>query len=268
MYYLLTAGGAHLPLKKRTSMLNKLKAWIAPNTVTKDPNDKILVLDAAGKVGLDKIYEEMKGEDTGLRQETIVHVVSLYERVVARLLMNGYQVNTGLFYAVPRLTGVVEGGRWNPARNSIYVSFNQDRVLCEEIRKTEVEILTEKPDVMYVIETEDKATGRKDGSMTPGRNFSIRGSYLRVVGNDAAVGVTFSHSETKAVTKLTPDFFGLNNPAELMFVVPQLASGTYELCVTTQYARNNTLLKQTRSLSITVTVGIEDGPESEKPDEI
>lgn len=29
-------------------MQNKLKGWIAPNSVTKDPNDKILILDPAG----------------------------------------------------------------------------------------------------------------------------------------------------------------------------------------------------------------------------
>ena len=32
-------------------MQNKLKGWIVPNSVTKDPNDKILILDAAGNVG-------------------------------------------------------------------------------------------------------------------------------------------------------------------------------------------------------------------------
>lgn len=248
-------------------MLNKLKGWIAPNTVTKDPNDKILVLDAAGKVGLDKIYEEMRGEDTGLRQETIVHVVSLYERVVARLLMNGYQVNTGLFYAVPRFTGLIEGGRWNPDKNGIYVSFNQDRVLREEIRKTEIEILTEKPDVMYVIETEDKSTGRKDGSMTSGRNFSIWGSFLRIDGSDPSVGITFRDTETKEETKLSSDRFGLNNPSELLFIVPSLSEGTYELTIATQYTRG-VLLKKPRSVTITVTVNGEDGPESERPDEI
>ena len=79
-------------------MLNKLKGWIAPNTVTKDPNDKILILDPAGKIGLDKVYEEMRAEDTGLRQETLVHVVTLYERVIARLLMNGYHVNLSLIH--------------------------------------------------------------------------------------------------------------------------------------------------------------------------
>ena len=136
-------------------MQNKLKGWIVPNSVTKDPNDKILILDAAGNVGLEQVYKEMREEDTGLRQETLVHVVSLYERIIARFLMNGYNVNTGLFYAVPRFTGLIEGGRWNPEKNSIYVSFNQDKVLREEIAKTQVVIKEEKNDVMYILETED-----------------------------------------------------------------------------------------------------------------
>lgn len=71
-------------------MQNKLKGWIASNSVTKDPNDKILILDAAGHAGLTEMYKEMREEGAGLRQETMVHVVSLYERIVARCLMNGY----------------------------------------------------------------------------------------------------------------------------------------------------------------------------------
>ena len=110
-------------------MANTLKGWLADNTVTTDPNDKILVLESTGKADSNKIYEEMLNEDTGLRIETIVHVTTLYERICARLLMNGWQLNTGLFYAVPRFTGVVESGKWNPEKNSIYVAFNQDKVI-------------------------------------------------------------------------------------------------------------------------------------------
>ena len=113
-------------------MANTLKGWLADNTVTADPNDKILVLESTGKADINKVYEEMLNEDTGLRIETIVHVTTLYERICARLLMNGWQLNTGLFYAVPRFTGVVESGKWNPEKNSIYVAFNQDKVIREE----------------------------------------------------------------------------------------------------------------------------------------
>lgn len=246
-------------------MQNKLKGWIAPNSVTKDPNDKILILDAAGNVGLEQVYKEMREEDTGLRQETLVHVVSLYERIIARFLMNGYNVNTGLFYAVPRFTGLIEGGRWNPEKNNIYVSFTQDKVLREEIAKTQVVIQGEKNDVMYILETEDKKTKLKDGCMTPGRNFAVRGSYLKIVGDDASVGITIRNKENDAITKITEDMFATNNPSELIFLVPtELTDGEYELTVTTQYTKGTGItLKTPRSVSIPVYVGTKSGSDED-----
>lgn len=94
-------------------MSNKLQGWLAANTLTEDPNDRILVLNSAGTVDNEQLYKDMREEDTGLRPETLVHVVTLYERIVARALMNGHNVNTGLFYAVPRFTGLIENGQWN-----------------------------------------------------------------------------------------------------------------------------------------------------------
>lgn len=248
-------------------MQNKLKGWIVPNSVTKDPNDKILILDAAGNVGLEQVYKEMREEDTGLRQETLVHVVSLYERIIARFLMNGYNVNTGLFYAVPRFTGLIEGGRWNPEKNNIYVSFSQDKVLREEIAKTQVVIQGEKNDVMYILETEDKKTKLKDGCMTPGRNFVVRGAYLKIVGDEASVGIAIRNKENDTITKITEDMFATNNPSELIFLVPTgLIDGEYELTVTTQYTKGTGVtLKKPRSVSIPVYIGTKSGSDDDRP---
>ncbi|RKU72375.1 hypothetical protein DWW91_05590 [Parabacteroides sp. AF17-3] len=41
-------------------MQNKLRGYLTDNSVTSDPNDKILVLDPAGNVGLPEIYVEMR----------------------------------------------------------------------------------------------------------------------------------------------------------------------------------------------------------------
>lgn len=236
-------------------MANTLKTWLTPNTVTTDPNDKILVLESTGKADINKVYEDMLAEDTGLRRETIVHVTSLYERICARLLMNGYQLNTGLFYAVARLTGVVESGRWNPEKNNIYVSFNQDKVLREEIAKTSVHILGEKADVMYILETEDRKTGLRDGSMTPGRNLFVRGANLKVAGTKTGVGVSLTDSEG-VVTRLDDDLLTTNRPSELTLLIPTgLADGEYELTITTQCSTGNTLLKEPRAVSVRVHVG-------------
>ena len=152
---------------------------------------------------------------------------------------------------------MIEGGRWNPEKNNIYVSFVQDKILREEIAKTQVIIQGEKNDVMYILETEDKKSKLKDGSMTPGRNFVLRGSYIKVVGDDASVGVTFRNKRDDTIIKLTEDMFATNNPSELIFLVPtELTDGDYELTVTTQYTKNTGLLLKTpRSVSIPVHVG-------------
>ena len=97
-------------------MENKLQGWLAPNTLTEDPDDQILVLKSAGTVTEDDIVKEMISEDTGLRKETLVHSVTLYNRIIARFLANGNNVNTGLFYATPRATGIIEDGIWNPEK--------------------------------------------------------------------------------------------------------------------------------------------------------
>lgn len=231
-------------------MANTLKAWVAPNTVTSDPNDKILVLETTGKADINKVYEEMLAEDTGLRRETIVHVVTLFERICARLLMNGWQLNTGLFYAVARILGLVEGGRWDPEKNKIYISFNQDKVMREEIAQTVVSILGTKSDVMYIIEVEDRKSGLKDGTLTPGRNFFVRGANLKVTGTDEAVGVSLRNTTSDAVIKLDADMITTNKPSELTLLIPaDLPEGDYELTVTTQFAGGNNTLKVPRSVS-------------------
>lgn len=248
-------------------MANTLKGWLTDNTVTtQDKTDKILVLEGTGKADINKVYEEMLAEDTGLRRETLIHVTTLYERVCARLLMNGWQLNTGLFYAVPRFTGTVEGGRWNPSRNGIYVAFNQDKVLREEIAKTSVHILGEKPEVMYITEVEDRKTGLRDGTMSPGRNFFVRGANLKVSGTHADVGVMLINAQDGLEIKLDPDQITTNKPSELILLLPAtIPDGEYELSVTTQHGNGKVLLKEPRSASFRVHVA---SVESERPDEI
>ena len=261
-------------------MQNTLKGWLADNTVTSEnKDDKILLLESAGSVNLDTIYEEMKNEDTGLKKETLVHVVTLFLRIVARFILNGYNVNTGLFRAVAQFTGVVEGGdpdvqkeieQWDPVKNAVYVSFIQDKMIREEIARTTVNILGMKSDVMYILETEDKKTKLKDGSATAGRNFFVRGAMLKVMGDDPSVGVTLT-SEAGVVTKLEEDEIAINKPSELTLLIPAaLAAGTYTLAVTTQFCKTTQLLKTPRSVSTTIYIGGKPsgGGEDERPGEL
>lgn len=237
-------------------MQNILKGWLADNSVTANNlEDKILVLESAGSATLPDILSEMKLEDTGLRQETLEHVVKLYHRVVARLLLNGYQVNTGLFHGVAQFTGVVEGGVWNPAKNAIYISLIQDKELRQASAQTSVKILGEKAAAAYILGSEDTATRATDGTATAGRNFRLQGRQIKIAGTHASVGITLLATDGTIIA-ITTDMIAVNNPSEVILLLPpDLADGTYELRLTTQFSGSSTLLKEPRTLTRNLTIG-------------
>ena len=242
-------------------MPNVIKAWLADNTVTTDDKkDKIFLVETGQTYEFDDVINEMHNEETGLRIETISHVVKLFIRVVIRLLLNGNKVNVNLFYAVAKLRGVAEKGQWNPLKNSIYVLLTQGAELRKAIEETKVEILGEKSNVMYILEVEDRDTGMTDGTITPGRNAFIRGASLKVVGDDPSVGITLTPVGGGSETKLNEKDITINSPTEMVIIVPTgLEDGTYTLTITTQYSRSSTLLKEPRSVSTTVYVGSASG---------
>lgn len=237
-------------------MQNVLKGWLADNTVTANNlEDKILVLESAGSVKLPDILREMKLEDTGLREETIEHVVKLFNRVTARLLLNGYQVNTDLFHGTAQFTGVVEGGVWNPKKNSIYISLIQDKDLLEASAQTGVKILGTKSAAAYILGSEDTATRATDGSATAGRNYRLHGRQIKLAGTHASVGIVLAAADG-TLTPIPLDMIAVNNPAEVILLLPpDLADGTYELRLTTQFSGSTTLLKEPRTLTRMLTIG-------------
>lgn len=108
-------------------MIKVLKGWISDNSVTANKTDKILLLESASKVDFEDIIDEMLNEDTGLRPETLRHAVQLYNRIVTDFIFNGYQVNTGLFYAVVKLTGILESSVWISPEILFMFLFNKEK---------------------------------------------------------------------------------------------------------------------------------------------
>lgn len=233
----------------------QINGQLADNTVTVDnKEDMILVPVNIGSANEARIIAEMKAEDSGLREETIQHVFELEKRVIKRLLMSGYLVNTGLYHASVSFRGIVEGSQWNSAKNSIVVNFNVGADLREAIKQTTVSIIGEKGAAMYVAGVQDVSTRAQDASATPGRAFTLTGGQLKVVGTDASVGITLTDS-AGVETKVTEDLYVVNDPSKLTFIIPTgLADGEYQLKVTTQY-NGSGLLKTPRSVVKIIYIG-------------
>ena len=216
-----------------------LEGWLVDNTVTvDDKSDKILEVHSKEGYTNKEIVDLMMKEITGLKRETLNHAVELYNRIITESLLNGHPVNTGLF--------------WNPEKNSIVINFQTGKNLREEITKTSVEILGEKADMMQVSDMWDLKSGLRDGTMSRGYGFGMKGRNLKVFGDDEAVGIYWV-SELGLEEKLLDYQLTLNEPSELHFNVPQdLAEGNYTLRITTQYNRTTKGLKTPRSLEIAV----------------
>lgn len=237
-------------------IIYQFNGQLADNTVTvDDKEDKILVPVSNGSADTARIIAEMKAEDSGLREETIQHVVALYKRVITRLLLSGVSVNDGLYYAQASFRGIIENSQWNPAKNSITVNFQMGADLREAIKKTRVNIIGEKGSAMYIGGVADASTRATDASATAGRAFTLTGSKIKVAGTDASVGITLT-SEGGTVTRITEDLFVINDPSKVTFIIPaNLANGTYTLKLTTQFTNSKTLMKTPRSVEKTIYIG-------------
>lgn len=233
-----------------------LNVQLADNTVTvEDKNDKIAVLVQAGTADFQRVVSEIMAVNPGLERETVEAVLNLEKRVVKKLLLTGFRVNTGLYSAVVQPTGVVENKSWDKERNSLYASFTQGGDLREAISGTSVNIIGEKGNAMYVAGGQDTATRAPGFTATAGRNYTLTGAYLKVAGSDPSVGITLT-SSSGVVTKITEDMWAVNKPSQLIFLIPAgLADGEYELKVTTQYSGNNSLLKAPRCVTQTLYIG-------------
>ena len=181
-------------------MPNVIKAWLADNTVTTDDKkDKIFLVETGQTYEFDDVINEMHNEETGLRIETISHVVKLFIRVVIRLLLNGNKVNVNLFYAVAKLRGVAEKGQWNPLKNSIYVLLTQGAELRKAIEETKVEILGEKSNVMYILEVEDRDTITFNGlSVHRSGNPAERATQIEILSSTTGADGTWSRKHLES----------------------------------------------------------------------
>lgn len=82
--------------------------------------------------------------------------------------------------------------------------------------------------------------------LTSGRNLKISGNKIKVAGDDAANGIYFVNADTNGRIQVDISDVVVNNPSELIVIIPDLSAGTYKLEVVTQYAGGN-LLKEPRT---------------------
>ncbi|MDY3364377.1 DNA-binding domain-containing protein [Riemerella anatipestifer] len=229
--------------------MNTLKAWLRPNLLTKDdPNDFVAVPLSAGSLGITEIIDALKKEGMEIKTETAVDIITRFNRKASELVLNGYSVNTGLVYMRPAIKGVFYDKTWDKEKHSVYVSVNQGSDLRKAVADTKVEILGEQSSPMSVFSITDKATGKTDGTLTKGKNAEIKGTYIKIDGDNPKNGIVFKNLDNQKEVKLAKDSIVINEPSRVLILVPSdLEAGNYELSITTQSSTGSVLLKEPRT---------------------
>uniref|UniRef100_UPI0039A76BDB DNA-binding domain-containing protein n=1 Tax=Ornithobacterium rhinotracheale TaxID=28251 RepID=UPI0039A76BDB len=229
--------------------MNTLKAWLRPNLLTKDdPNDFVAIPLSSDSIGITEVIDALQKEGMEIQTETAIDIITRFNRKASELVLNGYSVNTGLVYMRPAIKGVFYDKSFDKEKHSMYVNVNQGLELRKASEETKVEILGEQASPMSLFSITDKVTGKTDGTLTKGKNAEIKGTYLKIAGENPKNGVVFKNLDTQAETKLPVENIVLNEPSRLLILVPaDLTAGNYELRVTTQSSTNTTLLKEPRT---------------------
>jgi hypothetical protein len=229
-------------------MKNILKAWLKKNELTPDPNDMIAVVLPRGKINKSGLIDAIIEEGIKLKRETIEDIVTRYNRTAVRYAARGWNVDTGLVYLRAIITGVFFGRKFDPSKNSVYVSATQGMGIRKELSDMEVELLGEMPDVMRICQVINLQTRAADGTLTRGRNAEVEGSYIKVTGADPSVGVYLENVDSSVDPyKLDADLIVVNNPSRLLLLIPaELQPGAYRLKVVTQFTRADKQLNAPR----------------------
>jgi hypothetical protein len=228
------------------STLHTIKAYLYDNALTENPNDYVARVASERFLAVSDIctLAATRG-GTDISAASMEHAVNLFLKEMAYSLCDGFSVNTGYFSAAAHIKGVFGSANetFDREKHSLSFDFIQGAALRRETDSVTVEIMDTADSAPGIAQVTDVKTGSVNDLLTPNRNLRIGGDKLKIAGDNAANGIYFVNQDTQARTKVDVADIVINNPSELIIVIPALLAGSYGLEVVTQYAVSKLLVE-------------------------
>ena len=219
--------------------LHTIKAQLYDNALTPNPTDFIARVQSERSLNIRDICRAAftrGGSD--ISEAAMEHAVNLFLKEMGYSLCDGFSVNTGWFTASVSIKGVFDSplDRFDPAKHTVMFDFKQGSLIRKELGSVTVNITGVASTGIYIAQVTDVKTGSINDMLTPGRNLRISGSRIKIAGDNPACGITFIEQDTLGRTAVDPTDIAVNNPSELMIIIPALGPGTYRVEITTQFS--------------------------------
>ena len=222
------------------------------NNLTSDPDDYTALVISKGTVEIDGIIERMLESGSTVVKADIISVLEDYETAIANLLLEGMNVNTPSCNYTVSVKGVFDSAvdSFDSSRHQLLPSISAGKrlrkVIMERGALVKQEAVKKYPNLQEFIDT---ATGEKNSAATSGGLGQIVGHRLKFEATDPAQGIFFiaeddSETHVESIAK--------NKPSELIFLMPTLASGNYQLAVRARFGQDDIrtgTLEQTLSVA-------------------
>ncbi|MBQ4496754.1 MAG: DUF4469 domain-containing protein [Spirochaetaceae bacterium] len=171
---------------------------------------------------------------------TVASVLNAYANTVLKVLAAGNAVKfgeLGTFYIAGK--GTVESGNEKP---KLTVKFSATKALKDAVQNVEIASSEYVAPSGIIASVVDITTGSTDGTLTLNSSVLLKGSSLKVGGEDSGIWfapVTDSgeFSGDESTWSKVESALIYNLPSKLLFAIPQsLTNGKYKIVVRTRYA--------------------------------
>ncbi len=225
------------------------------NTMTKDvKEDFVASVRTQKSMTIDDIASQIALERTEYRIDTIKNIHTLIDEKIRQLVCSGYTVVTNSAQYAPSLPGVFTGdkGVIDPNVNKCAVNLTPSQALRAEVAKVEPKFsgTVRRMGGARISLVLDVATGKTDGTITPGGMLDVTGTKIRSINADGTgLGTVKLLKASGQSVAASFTQLGINDPSRLMFTLPaDLANGEYQLVIETWFSTTSTLLKEMRTL--------------------
>ena len=247
-------------------ILHKIRVNLYENYLTDNPNDYSAKVISERSLNVKEVCQTaVKRGGAASTAEAMEHNVGLFLKEMAYQLMDGYSVNAGYFTANTTVRGVFNSSdeHFDPKKHSILFRFNQGDLLRKQIPNVSVQVMGVGDTNIQISHVIDAKTGSVNDLITPNGTLKIKGGKLKIVGENPQIGVYFEQvgdaegDDVGESVKVAENDIVVNNPSELIVVIPPLAKGRYKLVICNQYTGTNVPLKEPRKTMYEKTLTVQ-----------
>lgn len=183
------------------------------------------------------------------KADTLEYHANLIFNEIIEQVLDGKKVDCGYFTAQANVKGSFDslGDSFDEERHSVDIVFSAGHLSHKAKKELSVDILDTMPNKFRIWTITDLQTNQRTDKLVINRVLVIRGEKIKITGDSPTVGLYLLHNETDKEIQFPPSALLANGDTKLELIIPELAAGSYQLKVTTQYSGNGKPLVKPRS---------------------